>query len=36
LLLGVGESMSPGILGFTLLSLIALIVTLGIYRQSPG
>mgnify|MGYP001547354165 FL=1 len=35
-LLGFGESMSPGILGFTLLSLIALIVTLGVYRQSPG
>jgi hypothetical protein len=35
-LLGFGESMSPGILGFTLLSLIALILALGIYRQNPG
>ena len=35
-LLGIGESMSPGILGFTLLSLIALILALGVYRQSPG
>jgi len=35
-LLGVGESMSPGILGFTVLSLIALILALGIYRQDPG
>ena len=36
LLLGIGESMSPGILGFTLLSLISLIVTLGVYRQNPS
>jgi len=35
-LLGFGESMSPGILGFTILSLIALIVALGVYRQDPG
>lgn len=35
-LLGLGESMSPGILGFTLLSLIALILALGVYRQNPG
>lgn len=35
-LLGFGESMSPGILGFTLLSLIALILALGVYRQNPG
>lgn len=32
-LLGVGESMTPGILGFTLLSLLALILALGFYRQ---
>jgi hypothetical protein len=35
-LLGIGESMSPGILGFTMLSLVALIVALGVYRQNPG
>jgi hypothetical protein len=35
-LLGFGEAMSPGILGFTLLSLIALILALGVYRQNPG
>jgi hypothetical protein len=35
-LLGLGESMSPGILGFTILSLIALIVALGVYRQDPS
>jgi hypothetical protein len=35
-LLGIGESMSPGILGFTLLSLIALILALGVYRQNPS
>jgi hypothetical protein len=35
-LLGLGEAMSPGILGFTVLSLIALIVALGVYRQDPG
>ncbi len=35
-LLGLGESMSPGILGFTVLSLIALILALGVYRQDPG
>ncbi len=35
-LLGIGESMAPGILGFTILSLIALILALGMYRQNPG
>jgi hypothetical protein len=35
-LLGVGEAMSPGILGFTILSLTALILALGVYRQNPG
>jgi hypothetical protein len=35
-LLGFGEAMSPGILGFTLLSLIALILSLGVYRQNPS
>ena len=35
-LLGLGESMSPGILGFTVLSLIALILALGVYRQNPS
>jgi hypothetical protein len=35
-LLGVGEAMSPGILGFTVVSLIALILTLGVYRHDPS
>lgn len=35
-LLGIGESMSPGILGFTMLSLIALILGLGFWRQNPS
>lgn len=35
-LLGFGESMAPGILGFTILSLIALILALGVYRQNPS
>ena len=35
-LLGFAEAMSPGILGFTILSLVALILALGLYRQSPG
>lgn len=35
-LLGFAEAMSPGILGFTVLSLIALILALGVYRQNPG
>jgi len=35
-LLGFGEAMSPGILGFTLLSLVALILALGVYRQNPS
>ena len=34
-LLGIAESMSPGILGFTMLSLVALIIALGVYRQNP-
>jgi hypothetical protein len=33
LLQGVAESMSPGILGFTMLSLTALIVALGFQRE---
>jgi hypothetical protein len=32
-LLGVGESMSPGIVGFDLLTLMALIVSFGLYRR---
>jgi len=35
-LLGIGESMSPGILGFTMLSLVAIIVALGVWRQDPS
>jgi hypothetical protein len=35
-LLGIGESMSPGILGFTMLSLAALIVALGVHRQNAS
>lgn len=35
-LLGFAESMAPGILGFTLLSLIALILALGVWRQNPS
>ena len=35
-LLGIGESMSPGILGFTILSLIAIIMALGVWRQNPS
>jgi len=35
-LLGFAESMSPGILGFTVLSLISLVLALGVYRQNPG
>jgi hypothetical protein len=35
-LLGLGESMSPGILGFTVLSLIALILALGVWRDNPS
>jgi hypothetical protein len=30
---GVAESLAPAVLGFTLLSLAALITTLGLYRQ---
>ncbi len=33
LLQGVAESMAPGILGFTLLALAAVVVTVGIYRE---
>lgn len=35
-LLGVGEAMSPGILGFTVLSLVGLILAFGVYRQNPS
>jgi len=31
-LVGVGESMSPAVLGFSLLTMMALVVTLGILR----
>jgi hypothetical protein len=34
LLQGMAESMSPGILGFALLSLIALIAVLGFQRET--
>ena len=34
LLQGVAESMSPTILGFTVLTLVALFIALGHYRQS--
>jgi len=34
LLQGLAESMSPGILGFTLLSLVALLASLGIQREA--
>lgn len=33
LLQGLAESMAPLILGFTLLSLVALVVTVGLYRE---
>jgi hypothetical protein len=36
LLQGFAESMSPGILGFTMLSLGAMIVTLGFYRAGKA
>jgi hypothetical protein len=36
LLQGIAESMSPGILGFTMLSLAALITTLGAYRSGES
>jgi hypothetical protein len=35
-LLGFGESMAPGILGFTVLSLISLVLALGVWRQNPS
>lgn len=34
LLQGFAESMSPGVLGFTMLSVAALIVALGFYREA--
>ncbi len=36
-LLGVGESMSPGIIGFSMLTIVALLVTYGLFRdrQAP-
>jgi hypothetical protein len=36
LLQGFAESMAPGILGFTMLSLAAMIVTLGFYREGKA
>src|SRR5690349_18095340 len=33
-LLGIAESLTPGILGFTMLSLISIILALGVYRQN--
>ena len=33
---GFAESMSPGILGFTMLSLAAMIVTFGFYREGKA
>jgi hypothetical protein len=33
LLQGLAESMAPTILGFTLLSLVALIIAVGLYRE---
>jgi hypothetical protein len=33
---GIAESMSPGILGFTMLSLAAMIVALGCYREEKA
>ena len=35
-LIGIGESLSPGILGFTMLSLVALIMALGVWRHNPS
>ena len=35
-LIGFGESMSPGILGGVMLSLIAIILALGLWRQNPA
>jgi hypothetical protein len=32
-LLGLGESMSPGVVGFDLLTLMALLVSFGLYRR---
>lgn len=36
LLQGFAESMAPAILGFTLLSLVALLVAVGFYRESDA
>ena len=36
LLQGFAESMAPGILGFGLLSLVALLVVVGFYREARG
>lgn len=36
LLQGMAESLSPGILGFTMLSLAALIVTVGFFREGKA
>lgn len=33
---GVGEAMSPAILGFTVLSLVSLVLALGFYRAQIG
>lgn len=33
-LLGIGESMSPGVLGFSLLTICSLLVTVGLYRSA--
>lgn len=35
-LLGVAESMAPVIMGFTILSLVALIVSVGLHREPTG
>jgi hypothetical protein len=35
-LIGFAESMAPVILGFTVLSLVALIVSVGLYREPVG
>lgn len=36
LLQGFAESMAPGILGFTLISLGALLISVGLWRRAPG
>jgi len=35
-LVGFAESMAPGILGFTVLSLVSLVLALGVWRQNPS